>query len=87
MEEKKIDKNIPIPIKGSGRRRIRIYSPIPWELMEIGDSFNCSTKKEYLSACGCSHRYGYNTGRKFTRREHLSADGKSLPGGRIWRIE
>jgi len=84
MKDKKIDKNIPIPRQ---RRGMRLYARISWELMEIGDSFHCSTDKELNSTTASGKRYGEQTGKKFTRRKNRSADGKPLPGGRIWRIE
>jgi len=84
MKEKKIDKNIPVSRKGHGQNK---YPFIPWDSLEIGDSFNCSTDKEFGSAITRSYRYGKSAGKKFTIRRNRSANGKIIPGGRIWRIE
>ena len=82
MKEKKIDKNIPL-----FSARNKIYPLFPLESMEVGDSFSCSIDKELYSATTLSYLYGKSTGKKFTRRRNRSANGKIIPGGRIWRIE
>ncbi len=66
----RIDKNVPIPTP-CGRGRLEI----PWESMEVGDSF--ATADKYIRAQ--AFRAGVKFGLKFTTR-------KTQEGIRVWRI-
>ena len=73
MSEVKIDKGIPIPsMQGSH------YTPYPWAIMEVGDSFVHEGRSTavYAAAKG----WAVKLNRKFTARK--------LPTGghRVWRV-
>lgn len=70
-----IEKNIPMPPKGSGR-------PLryPFDKLEIGDSFVIPTK-DYNSVNAAARQYGKRCGMRFTFRKIDDATA------RVFRIE
>lgn len=73
MDEIKIDKGIPIPSGGHGRR-----AKYPWHEMEVGDSFFVS---------GGTNNKGFVSyaNRRFAPKRFLS---RTVEGGtRVWRLE
>lgn len=67
----KIDKDIPIPTRGSGRRNQRH----PWAKLDVGDSFFSPAQTVQYQTSSV----GRQLGRKFVSR-------KVVGGWRIWRV-
>lgn len=71
--EYKIDKDVPRPKSGSGRRLM-----YPWDKMEVGDSI-LFEKEKGKSAAESAHAYGRKRGQVY--------QSKAVEGGvRVWRI-
>lgn len=71
----KIDKNVPLPKRSSGKKRTSVF----WE-MEVGDSVFLPNKKQNVVTAGL---YRLSTkGRKFATRI-WEQDGQT--GVRVWR--
>jgi hypothetical protein len=73
-----IDKSIPIPRKGCGKK-----PRWPVEEMEVGDSF-AVLKSEYNSATISAYHYGKRAGKVFAVRK-MYEDNEIY--ARIWRTE
>lgn len=73
----RIDKNVPAPTSGSGRRTY------PWAEMKVGDSFFVPGKTQQnlsATACGWAHRHNPNAKFKTAKR----TEG-GVTGARVWR--
>lgn len=73
----KIEKGVPPPTSGSGRRKLQTW---PFDKMEVGDSFLIPSGDPRRKLVGCAKSvYGKRTGTTFTQK--AGADGV-----RVWRI-
>lgn len=74
----KIDKGIPMPESGAGRKRI-----YPFHELAVGDSF-FAPNTTHANVNGPAQRARQQTGRKFALRK-VTENG--VDGVRVWRVE
>lgn len=83
-----VDKHVPIPPR-TGRRPRDLWTPWPFNLMDVGDSFFIS--RDEPCAHNVSQAWGefvrMNPGRKFTMRTLERDLVTQLPGIRVWRVK